>query len=160
MSRPTSIQVEAGSNPAPDTKVSFVSETCVKSRLWFIQIFLSTAIDEAFHERVNRVLFNLCSFEHWAYIIMRTCKKKKDNRFIKSKRIQTEKRSSHQRRVSGQIHLYSTSKATTCSNGNLKWEVEKAWCSKRPHGTNLPCWKAKRKWQPPKLSLNFFCFSA
>ena len=143
MSRPTSMQVKACSNPARDTKFSFVSEMCLKSRLWIIQIFLFTAIDEEFHERVNRVLFNLCSFEQWAY--MRTRKKKqktkqnktkKGNRCTKNKRIQTEKkRSSHQRRVSGQIHLYSPSKATTCSNGNLKWEVEKAWCSKRPHCT-------------------------
>ena len=58
---------------------------CVKSRLWIIQIFLFTAIDEAFHERVNRVLFNLCSFEQWAYMRTRNKKQKTKNKTKQNK---------------------------------------------------------------------------
>ena len=53
---------------------------CVKSRQRIIQIFLFTAVDEAFHERVNRVLSNLCSFEQWAYMDWEHAKKKQKNK--------------------------------------------------------------------------------
>ena len=93
---------------------------CVKSRLWIIQIFLFTAIDEAFHERVNRVLFNLCSFEQWAY--MRTRQKKQKTKQNKTKQNKTKQNKTKQKRATDALrtNVYKQKKRDRLTNAEFR----------------------------------------